>query len=152
MCRLQWLILIITEQVTSPTASLCASKECHLAHASAGLRPASLQRQQSGGSCQSSWGWAAAKTDTVRPWALLCQAIWSETSAHQQFEQLDSHSGSECRSCKISQMGKSVLVYALISSTHSLDTTVTKKEMIFSMNQKLGVRSNLPLADRRTSL
>lgn len=50
--------------------------------------------------------------------------------------------------CKILQMGKSVLVYALISFTHCLGTTVTEKEMIFSMNQKLGVRSNYPSADR----
>jgi len=54
--------------------------------------------------------------------------------------------------CKILQMGKSVLVYALISFTHCLDTTVTEKEMIFSMDQKLGVRSDYPSADRDTPL
>lgn len=50
--------------------------------------------------------------------------------------------------CKALQMGKSVSVYTLVSFTQCLDTTVTEKEMIFSMNQKLGVRSNYPMADR----
>lgn len=54
--------------------------------------------------------------------------------------------------CKILQMGKSVSVYTLVFFTQCLDTTVTEKEMIFSMNQKLGVRSNYPVADRGTPL
>lgn len=49
-------------------------------------------------------------------------------------------------------MGKSVSVYTLISVTQCLDTTVREKKMIFSMNQKLGVRSNYPMADRHPSL
>lgn len=50
--------------------------------------------------------------------------------------------------CKALQMGKAVSVYTLDSFTQCLDTTETEKEMIFSMNQKLGVRSNYLMADR----
>lgn len=54
--------------------------------------------------------------------------------------------------CKALQMGKSVSVYTLTSFAQCLDTTVTRKEKIFSMNQKLGVRSNYPMADRSIPL
>ena len=146
-------MLIITVHVTSATASLCSSKECHLARAS-GVGFTLLL-------CRNDDQEGAIKAHEVGQQGRL-RKRGDELSSATQYEvrllpinDLSSWIPTVALSVgawKILQMGKSVLVDALISFTHCLDTGVTKKEMIFSMNQKLGVRSNYPLADRDTPL
>lgn len=146
-------MLIITAHVTSATASLCASEECRLACASVvGFTLLHWRNDDQEG---------AVKTHEVGQQGRLRKQGHELSSARQYEVRLlpvnDLSSwiltvALTVGACKILQMGKSVLVYALISFTHCLGTTVTEKETIFSMNQKLGVRSNYPLADRDTLL
>lgn len=147
-------MLIITVHITSATASLCASEECHLVRALVvGFSFLLLCRNddqeraiKAHEVCQQAglrkWGHelSSARQYEVRVVPINDLSSWIPMAAL------------SVGACKILQMGKSAWVYALISFTHCLDTTVTEKEMFFSVNQKLGVRSNYPLAEREPPL
>lgn len=143
---------IITVPVISAAASLCACEECHLVRASAvGFsllcyrnsdqeEVLKLTVGQQGGLRKRGHELSSARQYEVQPLPISNLSCWIPMKTL------------SVGACKVFQMGKSVLVYALISFTHCLDTTVTKKEMIFSMNQKLGVGQNCPLPGRDTPL